>query len=86
MIIALARDHSVLMLGLSNASVVRLVQGSPIKLDAATADLDLSKVTEIVIFHGPTEAEIRGQLIKAGAINDNTHERVLPREFGDDNA
>ncbi len=60
-------------LGLSEENIKRLKQGRPIRLDLK--DLGL-RPTEIMIFYGATEVDMRGELIRLGLIDDKTVEHI----------
>lgn len=69
----------VLFLGLSQANLDLLPDDKPIRVVLAELNLDLSRLAEVVIFAGATEAEMMDQLAGAGLIGPHTDLRVDPR-------
>lgn len=66
------RGRPVVGLGLSDENVRLLTDGKPIMLNLK--ELGLSNI-ELFIFHGATEADMRGDLIKHGLITEDTEQR-----------
>lgn len=67
------RGRPIVGLGLSDENVKRLTTGQPIVLNLK--ELGLSNI-DLFIFHGATEADMRGDLIKHGFITEETKERI----------
>lgn len=67
------RGRPVVGLGLSDENVRRLTGGEPIMLNLK--ELGLSNI-DLFIFHGATEADMRGDLIKHGFITEDTEQRI----------
>lgn len=70
-------EGSTLWLGLSHENLKRLRAGQPIGIppeEIAALTADSGAISGLVIFAGPTEADLKGWLVKNGMIGPDTRE------------
>lgn len=71
------KDNPLIVCGLSDGNLTRLRNGQPIKAVLRSIGVDLPG--QLVVFHGPTEADMEATFREYGLIGDDTRANADPR-------